>query len=54
MTDALPSVFPDYPKLMPSLGLSIGDCLVSNIGARGERELISVGGVANHAAKILE
>lgn len=53
MTDALPSVFPEYPKLMPSLGLSIGDCLVANIGPRGERELISVGEAANHAAKIL-
>jgi class 3 adenylate cyclase len=53
MTDALPIVFPEYPKLLPSLGLSIGDCLVANIGARGERELISVGGAANHAAKIM-
>jgi class 3 adenylate cyclase len=53
MTDALPGVFPEYPKLTPSLGLSIGDCLAANIGARGERELISVGGAANHAAKIL-
>ncbi len=53
MTDALPSVFPEYPKLTSSLGLSIGDCLAANIGARGERELISVGGAANHAAKIL-
>lgn len=54
MTDALPVVFPEYPKLTPSLGLSIGDCLVANIGARGERELISVGGAANHAAKIMD
>lgn len=53
MTDTLPIVFPEYPKLIPSLGLSIGDCLVANIGARGERELISVGGAANHAAKIM-
>jgi class 3 adenylate cyclase len=52
-TDALPLVFPEYPKLTPSLGVSIGDCLVANIGARGERELISVGGAANHAAKIM-
>ena len=53
ISDALPIVFPEYPKLLPSLGLSIGDCLVANIGARGERELISVGGAANHAAKIM-
>lgn len=53
ITDALPIVFPGYPKLMPSVGLAIGDCLVANIGARGERELISVGGAANHAAKIM-
>lgn len=53
MTDALPIVFPEYPKLTPSIGVSIGDCLVANIGARGERELISVGGAANHAAKIM-
>ena len=53
MTDALPIVFPQYLKLTPALGLSIGDCLVANIGARGERELISVGRAANHAAKIM-
>jgi class 3 adenylate cyclase len=52
-TEALPMVFPEYPKLKPSLGLSIGDCLVANIGARGERELISVGAAANYAAKIM-
>ncbi len=52
-TEALPFVFPEYPKLKPSLGLSIGDCLVANIGARGERELISVGAAANYAAKIM-
>jgi class 3 adenylate cyclase len=52
-TEALPLVFPEYPKLKPSLGISIGDCLVANIGARGERELISVGAAANYAAKIM-
>lgn len=50
---ALPKVFPDYPTLTPATGISLGDCLVANIGARGERELISVGSAANHAAKIL-
>lgn len=54
MTKALPVVFPEYPKLVPSVGLSLGDCLVANIGARGDRELISVGCAANHAAKILD
>jgi hypothetical protein len=54
LRDALPKVFPDYPTLMPSTGISLGDCLVANIGPRGERELISVGAAANHAAKILE
>lgn len=51
---ALPTVFPDYPTLTPATGISVGDCLVANIGARSERELISVGSAANHAAKILE
>jgi hypothetical protein len=54
LRNALPEVFPDYPTLMPSTGISLGDCLVANIGPRGERELISVGAAANHAAKILE
>jgi hypothetical protein len=52
--DALPIIFPDYPTFIPSTGVDLGDCLVANIGARGERELISVGAAANHAAKLLE
>lgn len=50
---ALPNVFPDYIALIPSVGIAMGDCVVANIGARGERELISVGPAANYAAKIL-
>jgi class 3 adenylate cyclase len=51
---ALPLIFPDYPRIGPATGIELGDCLVSNIGARGDRELISVGAAANYAAKILE
>ena len=50
---ALAKVFPDYTLLIPSVGIALGDCVVANIGARGERELISVGAAANYAAKIL-
>jgi class 3 adenylate cyclase len=52
--NALPLVFPDYPNLLSISGIELGDCLVANIGARGERELISVGAAANYAAKLLE
>ena len=50
---ALAKVFPEYVVLIPSVGIALGDCVVANIGARGERELISVGAAANYAAKIL-
>ena len=51
--EALVRVFPDYLVLIPSVGIALGDCVVANIGARGERELISVGAAANYGAKIL-
>lgn len=54
MRDVVPIVFPDYPLLQPATGIDLGDCLVANIGARGDRELISVGSAANYAAKLLE
>jgi class 3 adenylate cyclase len=50
---SLPQVFSDYPSMTPSVGISLGDTIVANIGARGNRELISIGSAANHAAKIL-
>jgi class 3 adenylate cyclase len=50
---AVPRVFLGYPSLSPSIGIELGDCLVANIGARGDRELISVGKAANHAAKLI-
>jgi class 3 adenylate cyclase len=53
MSEALPQAFPDYPTLSPAVGLSLGDALIANIGVHGDRELISVGSVANHAAKII-
>jgi class 3 adenylate cyclase len=52
--DAMAIVFPQYLVLQPATGIDIGDCLVANIGAKGDRELISVGSAANYAAKILE
>jgi class 3 adenylate cyclase len=52
--DAIPIVWPDYPLLQAATGIDLGDCLVANIGAKGNRELISVGSAANYAAKILE
>ena len=53
LSEALPEVFPDYPEVVPALGLELGDTIVANIGIRGDRELISVGSAANHAAKII-
>jgi len=53
LTAAFSAVFPSYPELIPAIGLDLGDCLVANIGMRGDRELISVGNAANNAAKIL-
>jgi class 3 adenylate cyclase len=50
---SLPKVFPDYPTMTPTVGIDLGDAIVANIGVRGDRELISVGSAANHAAKIL-
>jgi class 3 adenylate cyclase len=49
---ALPKVFPNYPAVVSTAGLEIGNAVVANIGMRGERELISVGRPANYAAKI--
>jgi len=50
---SLPEVFSDYPSMTPTVGISLGDTIVANVGARGNRELISIGSAANHAAKIL-
>jgi class 3 adenylate cyclase len=49
----LAEVFPDYPALIPTIGIELGDCVVANVGIRGDRELISVGSAANRAAKAL-
>src|SRR5665213_1516490 len=53
LTRAVPVVFEGYPIPTSTIGLDLGDSLVANIGVRGDRELISVGRPANHAAKIL-
>ncbi len=53
LTRAVPQVFEHYPQLESAIGLDLGDAIVANIGIRGDRELISVGSPANHAAKIL-
>jgi class 3 adenylate cyclase len=50
---SLPKVFKDYPSMTPSVGIALGDAIVANVGAKGNRELISIGSAANHAAKIL-
>jgi len=54
LTRATPEVFEHYPRLDSAIGLDLGDAVVANIGIRGDRELISVGSPANHAAKILD
>jgi class 3 adenylate cyclase len=53
LTEAFSSVFTTYPALIPAIGIDYGECLVANIGVRGDRELISIGNAANNAAKIL-
>ena len=53
LTDAISEIFPTYPELVPAIGIEYGECLVANIGVRGDRELISIGNAANTAAKIL-
>jgi class 3 adenylate cyclase len=53
LSRAVPEVFEHYPRLESAIGLDLGDAMVVNIGIRGDRELISVGCPANHAAKIL-
>ncbi len=50
---SLPEVFSGYPSMTPTVGIALGDTIVANVGARGNRELISIGSAANHAAKIL-
>lgn len=52
-TKVLPQVFRSYPSAEVAVGMDLGDCIVANIGVAGERELISIGAPANHAAKIL-
>jgi class 3 adenylate cyclase len=53
LTEAFSSVCPTYPALIPAIGIDYGECLIANIGIRGDRELISIGNAANNAAKIL-
>jgi class 3 adenylate cyclase len=53
LTEAFSSVFTTYPALIPAIGIDYGECLIANIGVRGDRELISIGNAANNAAKIL-
>ncbi len=53
LTEAFSNVFERYPELVPTIGMDFGDCLVANIGVRGDRELISIGTPANNAAKIM-
>jgi class 3 adenylate cyclase len=53
LTEGFSNVFDQYPDLIPTIGMDFGDCLVANIGVRGDRELISIGNAANNAAKIM-
>jgi class 3 adenylate cyclase len=53
LTEAFSNIFTTYPALIPAIGIDYGECLIANIGLRGDRELISIGNAANNAAKIL-
>lgn len=52
-SQVLPEIFNSYTQAELAAGLELGDCVVANIGVAGDRELLSLGGAANCAAKIL-
>ena len=52
--DVFNDVFQDVRDFKGAVGIAAGECLVANIGFRGDRELISLGSCANLGAKIID
>lgn len=51
--DVFNPIFSELSDFKCSVGMASGETLIANVGARGERELISLGTPANLGAKIL-
>lgn len=51
--DVFNDVFCEVRDFEGAVGLAAGECLVANLGFRGERELISLGSCANLGAKVI-
>jgi class 3 adenylate cyclase len=52
--DVFNDVFRDVRDFEGAVGIAAGECLVANLGFRGDRELISLGSCANLGAKIID
>ena len=52
--DVFNDVFRDVRDFEGAMGIAAGECLVANLGFRGDRELISLGSCANLGAKVID
>ena len=52
--DVFNDVFRDVRDFEGAVGIAVGECLVANLGFRGDRELISLGSCANLGAKVID
>ena len=52
--DVFNDVFHEIRDFEGAVGIAAGECLVANLGFRGDRELISLGSCANLGAKVID
>ena len=52
--DVFNNVFHEVRDFEGAVGIAAGECLVANLGFRGDRELISLGSCANLGAKVID
>jgi class 3 adenylate cyclase len=52
--DVFNDVFREVRDFEGAVGIASGECLVANLGFRGDRELISLGSCANLGAKVID
>ena len=52
--DVFNDVFREVRDFEGAVGIAAGECLVANLGFRGDRELISLGSCANLGAKVID
>jgi class 3 adenylate cyclase len=52
--DVFNDVFRELWDFKGAVGIAAGDCLLANLGFRGDRELISLGSCANLGAKVID